>query len=752
LRARLTGLHFDSDRTFLLPAAIPHLRQVVSLQAARLGSQVLVVGHADKQNRSASAARNRLLSENRAKAIAAFLLNHIEDWFDWYGAGRDAYQRWGVREDQLMLVALPEEGPPFYTGAVDGDPGPKTQEALRGFQRSKSLDADGKAGPQTRRALIESYMALSGTSLPETVPVATHGCGDTHPEVDAPGAEIRNRRVDIYLFSGDPKPPPQTPCPDGGCAEHAQWVQDSGAPVDIEHALGSASVRVIDELEHAVPGVSVHLTGPSPADGKSDGDGRALFPVLVRGEYTILARKEGFLPGRSQARVGGEPSGGERVAADDGITVQLDPAILRIQLDEPGIEAGASEASRSWAQNELFITQDGARKTVQLSPAGEVLLPDPGAAAPLLLDQVIRPTGGGLPELWWRTVPDTGATVTNGMKIELHTRLRNSIWTAAGFLVGNHKDARGRSVTPPVAQRLKQLEDGLAMVDDISVYDTHSVKLNGSDLMLVKDEGHSISEADYGQFVTGLHGVGIQVHAGLRILGAAAAGPIFLKWLRNADPAAMDRFASNVLDTLSTSGFDGLGLDFEFGGLVLKDTAKLTDLLHRAAVALGTKHKVLTIAAGVFGVGASPFEEFQKAQPPEMAQGVPNIIFRPMSYKSNVSRGGAPEADSVSQDRIKKCLDHLLAKAKLHPNQVQMGINESGDPGGWVSGMSGKLMTDIAGILRTRRAGSVYWLLGALDPPTARLEAIEQALNPGEAPPGSMHQPLQAPLAGKKRS
>lgn len=41
----------------------------------------------------------------------------------------------------------------FDPGIIDGDFGPKTTEAVRAFQRSKGLEEDGEAGPQTLAAL-----------------------------------------------------------------------------------------------------------------------------------------------------------------------------------------------------------------------------------------------------------------------------------------------------------------------------------------------------------------------------------------------------------------------------------------------------------------------------------------------------------------------------------------------------------------------------------------------------------------------
>ena len=59
-----------------------------------------------------------------------------------------------VAEIQGQLASL------GYDVAADGDFGPATAEAIKSFQSSRGLDADGLVGPTT-------YTALMGRSLPE---------------------------------------------------------------------------------------------------------------------------------------------------------------------------------------------------------------------------------------------------------------------------------------------------------------------------------------------------------------------------------------------------------------------------------------------------------------------------------------------------------------------------------------------------------------------------------------------------------
>ena len=59
-----------------------------------------------------------------------------------------------VAEIQGQLASL------GYDVAADGDFGPATAEAIKSFQSSRGLDADGLVGPTT-------YTALMGRSMPE---------------------------------------------------------------------------------------------------------------------------------------------------------------------------------------------------------------------------------------------------------------------------------------------------------------------------------------------------------------------------------------------------------------------------------------------------------------------------------------------------------------------------------------------------------------------------------------------------------
>ncbi|MBS2022918.1 MAG: OmpA family protein [Deltaproteobacteria bacterium] len=298
-RGKLTGLHFETDKTFLRPSAMAGIRMLGTLYQSYANLAVLVSGHTDTQG---AADYNRGLSEERAQSIAQFLQDDVDSWLGKYKPQPHS-KAWGVREDQYMLATLPQGGTPFYAGKIDGQAGPGTADAYKKFQASKGLAQSGKGDDDTRRALITDYMALEGTSTPKTAKVATHGCGLTHlAEPTGPGvASETNRRVEIFLFEDDATPPPQTPCPAGGCPEYPQWVSQSVVTVDLDQPPGKLTVTVSDD-KGPLDGANVHVAGPIALDLTTT-QGTASFDNLVPGHYTVIAEKADFTAADAQVDI-----------------------------------------------------------------------------------------------------------------------------------------------------------------------------------------------------------------------------------------------------------------------------------------------------------------------------------------------------------------------------------------------------------------------------------------------------------------
>jgi outer membrane protein OmpA-like peptidoglycan-associated protein len=235
LRVRLTGLLFETDKTFLLPKAMRGIRGLVDLYAEHPGMAVAVTGHTD---RVGAADYNLGLSDERARAIKHYLRDEVDDWLAWY-SDQPFSAAWGTREDQHMLTAIVDEetGEPFYTGEVHGVLDAETQDAVSRFQTSRGLDVDGFPGPQTRRALVTDYMKIDGTTLPEDADVSLLGCGEHHNEVptDDEVEQDENRRAEVFLFDPGPvDPPAPDTCPGPGCP-YETWKERTVKTFDFEH-------------------------------------------------------------------------------------------------------------------------------------------------------------------------------------------------------------------------------------------------------------------------------------------------------------------------------------------------------------------------------------------------------------------------------------------------------------------------------------------------------------------------------------
>jgi flagellar motor protein MotB len=202
----LGGLLFETNKNFLLPNALPALAELIRTYEDSPQSKLLVVGHTDT---TSEPSYNDPLSVERADSVKSFLADDVEYWLGRYESAVPEQKRWGEREDLFMLHTLPD-----FDSSSDED-------EVTAFQTSRGLEVDGIAGPKTRRQLITEYMAADGTTLPETIEVTVHGCGENFP-VDDTGAsldaapeaskeDLLDRRVELFFFDPEfgvmPKPP-----------------------------------------------------------------------------------------------------------------------------------------------------------------------------------------------------------------------------------------------------------------------------------------------------------------------------------------------------------------------------------------------------------------------------------------------------------------------------------------------------------------------------------------------------------------
>ena len=298
-RARIVGAGFDLDKTFLRPAALPHIQSVVALYGAHPGAALLVVGHTDTSGKSSV---NDPLSLQRAQSVIAYLKDDVDAWLAWWDDGVPKSHRWGADEDTMMLdeVLLRRGEQP------DGD-------RVAWFQSTRGLQVDGDLGPQTRRRIVTEYMALDGTSLPSDITPIAHGCGENFPladdgvelQVDPPNgaSDPTDRRVELFFFDppfGVLPPPPGANSPKAG-VEYCEWLLRARQVDDfvVTRQLALA-VRVSDAATGAViRGASVVLAQGEAMAGAgataTDAFGVSVFVDLVAGIYALEVRSDGYL-------------------------------------------------------------------------------------------------------------------------------------------------------------------------------------------------------------------------------------------------------------------------------------------------------------------------------------------------------------------------------------------------------------------------------------------------------------------------
>ncbi|MBC7836331.1 peptidoglycan-binding protein [Acetobacteraceae bacterium] len=116
----------------------------------------------------------RVSPETAAKYVAAANVAKLDSHLERNSSAND------IADVKLVQTYLKATG--HYTGNIDGDFGPLTEQAVKSYQASKGIDVVGKVGPQTRAALandaanIERAMFME---LQRNLGVAQSGVLDT---------------------------------------------------------------------------------------------------------------------------------------------------------------------------------------------------------------------------------------------------------------------------------------------------------------------------------------------------------------------------------------------------------------------------------------------------------------------------------------------------------------------------------------------------------------------------------------------
>jgi Carboxypeptidase regulatory-like domain len=300
-RARLVGMLFDANKCFLLPQGLDGIKTVVSIHKEFPDAKVLIVGHAGGDEDLAGLD----MALDRAEMLSAFLTNKSDLWLEWFSSKKETRVRWGTREVQLMLSVLPEGQKPFYAGIAPGITDKATTQAIMDFQKfsnenkGANLTVDGKAGPETRKALVEAYMNLEDTSLSADIVPVTHGCeGHFDDTATEDGLQPDDRRIEVFFFEKDIDPEPSAETTSAGSTEYPAWLEQVIDTKDFEHH--GINVQIVDSTNQPVPQATVTLEGPTSHEASTDDHGYVSFSGLKAGEYTIHSEKKDYKIGDSK--------------------------------------------------------------------------------------------------------------------------------------------------------------------------------------------------------------------------------------------------------------------------------------------------------------------------------------------------------------------------------------------------------------------------------------------------------------------
>jgi outer membrane protein OmpA-like peptidoglycan-associated protein len=293
-QVRTVGALFDTNKTFLLPSALPGLQELRAIYEENDPGTLLVVGHTDT---AGDPSTNDPLSLERARSVAAFLADEVDPWLEQFGSGVPERRRWGAAEEAMMASALP-------------DFAPVNETPLKWFERTR-FPGGSPAADAVRKRLITEYMALDGANVEEAgldIDVVTHGCGENFP-LDGSGQELdtkpadgksdsEDRRVELFFF--DKQLGVQPKVDDGsnskkGSKEYPEWRR-RGTQLQIVRATGEPKNCHVSVLlfsnSACVPlakrPFELSVRGGKVVRGTTDDDGFLSHGPVAAGDHVLV--------------------------------------------------------------------------------------------------------------------------------------------------------------------------------------------------------------------------------------------------------------------------------------------------------------------------------------------------------------------------------------------------------------------------------------------------------------------------------
>ncbi len=222
----LQDVTFATGKSFISPVNAPALQSMVGRvkewKAKYPDAKMAIFGHADAVGQEEP---NKKLSERRAESLFALLAKDAGKWKRLYDE-----EKWGLSSTQELLKHLGHD-----PGAIDGQDGPKTQAAVKEFQTSEGMAANGNADAAMREALYEAYFASCNTEAIVTKDFDSidgkpfTGCSEFNLAQSTQGACEANRRVALHLLKSNKNFPIQYPCKQGDVAPCKKQKDRKGA-------------------------------------------------------------------------------------------------------------------------------------------------------------------------------------------------------------------------------------------------------------------------------------------------------------------------------------------------------------------------------------------------------------------------------------------------------------------------------------------------------------------------------------------